>query len=317
MNNPLCRALNLKYPIILGGMGNISSPELAAAVSEAGGLGTIGSGTLSPDQFEQKLQKLQSSTTKPYSVNIPITVQPHVKEIVDLATRYEVPVISLSAGKPDDLIRHFKQKGLKTIVVVGTVKHAIKAEKAGADAVVAEGFEAAGINSPAELTTMTLIPQVADAVSIPVVAAGGIGNERGLAAALALGASGVQMGTRFVATKEAVVHQLYKEKILEAKDTDTRVVGRKWGVVRRLLDTPYTRYLMEGEAGDWTEQDFAAHTDEDSHYRGAVEGRLSEGHINSGQISGLIRDIPTVQELMEEMIDGVDRVIKHISTQLT
>ncbi len=312
MNNPLCEMFQLQYPIILGGMGNISSPELVAAVSEAGGMGTIGSGTMTADELEDKIRRVMDRTGQPFAVNIPITVQPFLKEIVDLVTRLDVPIISLSAGKPDALIEHFRSHGRKTMVVVGTVKHAVKAEKAGADAVVAEGFEAAGINSPAELTTMTLVPQVADAVSIPVVAAGGIGDHRGLVAALALGASGVQMGTRFVATREATVHPEYKERIIASGDTDTFIVGRKWGKVRRLLDTPYARYLIKNEQGNWSEEDFNQHTDEVHHRLGAIEGRFDAGHLNAGQVSGLLKEIPTVKELMEDMVNESEKVLAHI-----
>lgn len=316
MSNRLCALLGITYPIIQGGMGNISSPELAAAVSEAGGLGTIGAGTMPPEELEKKVGKVMELTDRPYSVNIPLSVQPFLKETVELVTRYRVPLVSLSAGKPDALIAHFHQAGMKVAVVVGTVKHAVKAELAGADFIVAEGFEAAGINSPAEITTMSLIPQVVDHVSLPVVAAGGIADHRGFAAALALGACGIQMGTRFVATKEAMVHPNYKEAILQSPDTGTVVVGRSMGSVRRLLDTPYARELLKKEGNDISQMEYMRLTDEASHVRGAIEGRLAEGHVNCGQIGGMINQVVSVKDLLASIVKGAENVIREAREQL-
>ncbi|MDQ0484623.1 NAD(P)H-dependent flavin oxidoreductase [Guptibacillus hwajinpoensis] len=311
--NCVCELLTIQYPIIQGGMGNISSPILAAAVSEAGGLGTIGVGTMGPDEVEGLLLDMKKRTSKPFALNIPITVTTHFKEMCELAVRHNVPVVSLSAGNPSPFISFFKQNDIKVICVTASVKHARKAEEAGADLIVGEGYEAAGINSPLELTTMTLIPQLVANVSIPVIAAGGIGDGRGLAAAFALGANGVQMGTRLVATKDSPYHERYLAKLMEANDTGTVIIGRSVGKVRRVLKTKYSDRLVEAELNGIDSSNFAAMTDEDKHRIGAVEGRLDEGFLNGGQISGLVTSTPTVKELFDEMIMDATRIVENLS----
>ena len=227
--------LDIQWPIIQGGMGNISNAPLTSAISEAGGLGTIGVGTRTPEEVQEIILEVKEKTNKPFALNIPITVTNYLKEMLDLAITHQIPVVSLSAGNPGPYIPFLHEHGIKVIVVVASVKHAQKAEKAGADLLVAEGYEAAGINSDLEITTFSLIPQIANAVSIPVVAAGGIADGRGLAAALALGASGVQMGIRFIATQEAPMHASYKQMLVDASDTETVIFGRTVGKVRRIL----------------------------------------------------------------------------------
>jgi enoyl-[acyl-carrier protein] reductase II len=300
--NKLCDLLGILYPIIQGGMGNVSNASLTAAVSNAGGLGTLGVGTMKPDEIEEKIKGSLLSSKKPFAINIPLSVTPYVKEAAELVFKYKIPVVTLSAGNPEPFITKFKEKGIKVICVVASVKHAKKAQAAGADIIVAEGYEAAGINSTLELTTMTLIPQIVDAVNIPVVAAGGIGDGRGLLAALALGASGVQLGTRLIATKEGEFHQDYKEKIIEANDLDTIIVGRKFGKIRRLLNTPYSTKLLADEQDGLSSDEFIERTTEAKHIKGAIQGDLDEGFINGGQIAGLIKDIPIVEELFKSMI---------------
>lgn len=297
----LIEILNIKYPIIQGGMGNISNAKLAAAISNAGGLGTIGVGTLTPQEIETMIHETKEKTSKPFCVNIPLSVTPYVQEMINLVIQYKVPVVSLSAGNPAPFITSFKENGIKIIGVVASVKQAVKVEKLGVDVVVAEGYEAAGINSSLETTTLTLIPQIVKEVKIPVVAAGGIGDGKGLAAMLALGASGVQMGTRFIATKEAPFHQNYKEAIIQSKDGETVIVGRAYGKIRRLINTPYAKKLLELEKGGTAEL-FQEKTSEHYHLIGALEGKLTEGFINGGQIAGLIEDIPTVEELLNNMM---------------
>lgn len=311
--NPLYQLLDIKYPIIQGGMGNVSNAPLTAAISESGGLGTIGIGTFQPDEIEELITQTKKLTDKPFAVNIPLSVSPAVKETAMLMFQYGVPVVVLSAGNPAPFIPKFKARGVTVICVVASVKHARKAEKAGADIIVAEGYEAAGINATEESTTMTLIPQVVDAVNIPVVAAGGIGDGRGLAAAMALGASGVQMGTRFIATHEGVFHENYKQKLIEAGDTETVIVGRSYGKIRRLMKTPYAKLLLDDETGGADLQSFMDKTTEDYHRKGAVEGNLEEGFINSGQIAGLVHDIPTVSELLERMMNEAQDVSKSLT----
>ncbi len=295
--------LHIRYPIIQGGMGNISNPVLTAAISEAGGLGTIGAGTRTPEEIDQMIQEVKDRTTQPFSLNIPITVTNYAKELVELAIAHHIPVVTLSAGNPGKMIPVLHKEGIKVIVVVASVKHAQKAEAAGADLLDAEGVEAAVIYSSLELTTFTLIPQIVNAVQIPVLAAGGIGDGRGMAAALSLGASGVQMGTRFIATKEAPMHEAYKQKLLDAGDTDTLIFGRTVGRVRRILHTPYADKLMQIERQGLTLEEYAKLTDEDKHVLAAMEGNLEEGFLNSGQVAGLITSIPSVEELLQTIME--------------
>jgi enoyl-[acyl-carrier protein] reductase II len=300
--NGFCRLLQIRYPIIQGGMGNISNAKLTSAVSEAGGLGTVGVGTMPPDEVEEIIVETKRRTNRPFAVNIPIQVTPYLEEMVSLVLKHRVPVVSLSAGNPAPWVPRFAAQGIKVIVVTASVKQAKKAEAAGADIIVAEGYEAAGINSSLELTTMTLIPQIASAVNIPVVAAGGIGDGRGLLAALALGAQGVQLGTRLIATKDAPFHEAYKQLITNAEDNETVIVGRTVGRVRRIMRTPYAEKLLELEKQGMPPEQFQEYTSEDRHRRGALHGDFHEGFVNAGQIAGLIDDMPTVAELFEQMM---------------
>ncbi|PYZ97869.1 2-nitropropane dioxygenase [Alteribacter lacisalsi] len=314
--NRVARLLHIKYPIFQGGMGNISHAELTAAVSNAGGLGTLGAGTMSPEEVEAKIQKVKELTVNPFAVNLPIRVQPFAEDIVRIILDHQVPVVSLSAGNPKLLIPVFKSAGIKVIVVAASVRQAVKAEEAGADIIAAEGYEAAGINSAHETTTMTLIPQISDRISVPLVAAGGIGDGRGLAAAFCLGAEGVQMGTRLIATKEALVHDAYKKAMLDSDDTGTVITGRTTGKIRRLLHTPYAEMLLRKEAEGVTAEEFDRMTDEKRHVTGAIEGKLEEGHLNGGQIAGLVRDIPSVRDLLEEMISQAEETNRRAQTAL-
>ena len=312
MNNRLLKKLKISYPIIQGGMGNISNAPLTAAISDAGGLGTIGCGTMEPAEVEKIILETKERTNKPFAVNIAINVTPHTDALIELVMKHEVPVVSLSAGNPAPYIPTLQENGIVVLAIVATVKHAKKAEQAGADAVVAEGFEAAGINSNLELTTFTLIPQIVDQVNIPVIAAGGIGDGRGLAAALMLGASGVQMGTRFIATKEAPFHENYKNAILQATDTTTEIIGRSIGKTRRVIANEYAHKIKLAEEQGLTVEQFDQLTTEKQHIKGAIDGDFSEGFINGGQVAGLIDSIPTVKQLMEDMISTAQKQFQHI-----
>jgi enoyl-[acyl-carrier protein] reductase II len=314
--NKLLDILNIKVPIIQGGMGNISNAPLTAAVSNAGGLGTVGAGTMGPEEVEGIILQAKKLTSKPFAVNVALSVSPQTKEILKLIIKHHVPVVSLSAGNPAPFIPKLKEHGIKVICVVASPKQAIKAENAGADIIAAEGYEAAGINSNLETTTLTLIPQIVDAVSVPVLAAGGIGDGRGLAAAMALGASGVQMGTRLIATKDAPFHHAYKRKIVEADDNGTVIVGRSVGRVRRVLRTPYADFLLQKEQTGITLEDFNELTTEDQHKLGAIGGELDKGFINGGQISSVISDIPTVEELFTKMLNQAKEHLQRASQKI-
>ncbi|MBN3553481.1 DUF561 domain-containing protein [Fictibacillus nanhaiensis] len=314
--NLICEMLNIQYPILQGGMGNVSNAELASAISNAGGLGTIGVGTMSPEEVENLIIATKGMTDKPFAVNVPLTVASNVKEILRLLIKYKVEVVSLSAGNPAPYIPKLKEHGLKVICVVASVYHAKKAEAAGADLLVAEGYEAAGLNSPYETTTMVLLPQVSKSVQIPVIAAGGIADGSGMAAAFALGAQGVQMGTRFIATKEAPFHERYKTSLVEADDTKTLIVGRSSGKIRRIYDTPYAQKLIQLEKNGVSSEAFLRHTSEDHHILGAVKGDLENGFINSGQIAGLISDVPSVKNLLETMMKEAREAVSMLNNRL-
>ncbi|WNB91402.1 nitronate monooxygenase [Bacillus sp. NEB1478] len=314
--NTICEKLNITYPIIQGGMGNVSNAELAAAISNAGGLGTIGAGTMTPEQVENLIIATKGMTERPFAVNVPLSVSSNVKEILKLVIKHNVEVVSLSAGNPAPFIPKLKEHGIKVITVIASVYHAKKAETAGTDLLVAEGYEAAGLNSPYETTTMTLLPQVCRSVSVPVIAAGGIADGSGLAAAFALGAQGVQMGTRFIATKEAPFHESYKTSLVQADDTKTLIVGRSVGKIRRLYDTPYAQHLIQREKSGTTPEEFQQLTTEDHHILGAVKGDLENGFINSGQIAGAIKDVPSVKELLEKMMKEAKEAVSLLNKRL-
>ncbi|MDN4524277.1 NAD(P)H-dependent flavin oxidoreductase [Fictibacillus fluitans] len=299
--NRVCKLLGISYPVIQGGMGNASNAPLTAAISNAGALGTIGVGTRSPSEVETLIQETASKTDKPFAVNVPLTVASNIKEIFQLIVKYKVPVVSLSAGNPSPYISRLQSHGIKVMCVVGSVYHAKKAEDAGADVIVAEGYEAAGLNSPFETTTMTLIPQVADAITVPLVAAGGIGDGRGMAAAMVLGAEAIQLGTRFISVKEAPFHLLYKEALIKAGDRDTMVIGRSVGRIRRVMRAAYSEHLYSLENKGMTLEKFNEMTAEDRHLAGAMEGDFEEGYINSGQVAGLINDMPSASELIQSI----------------
>lgn len=308
--NRVCKQLGISYPVIQGGMGNASNAPLTAAISNAGALGTIGVGTRSPSEVETLIAETASKTEKPFAVNVPLTVASNLKEIFEHIIKYRVPVVSLSAGNPAPYISRLRAHGTKVICVVGSVYHAKKAEDAGADVIVAEGYEAAGLNSPFETTTMTLIPQVADAINIPLVAAGGIGDGRGMAAAMVLGAEGVQLGTRFISVKEAPFHLRYKEALIKAGDRDTLVVGRSVGRIRRVMRTPYSEKLLSREEKGITLAEFNEETAEDRHLAGAMDGDFEKGYINSGQVAGLIKNVPSASELIQSIMEGASLTLQ-------
>ena len=312
----VCDMLQIDIPILQGGMGNISNAQLTSAVSEAGGLGTIGCGTMTPTQVEEIIIQTKKRTSRNFAINIAINVSPYTDELIQLIIKHKIPIVSLSAGNPVPYIAKLHEHDVKVIVLVASVKHAQKAEEAGADILVAEGFEAAGINSNLELTTFTLIPQIVKCVKVPVIAAGGIADGKGLAAALMLGACGVQIGTRLIATQDAPFHDLYKNSIVNASDTETTIIGRNFGQLRRILKTPYSTKLEDLEQAGITPEKYQELTSEVNHVKGAIEGDLENGFINSGQIAGLINHIPTVGELFKSMMNEAMIQIEHNSNEL-
>ncbi|MBN2300507.1 MAG: nitronate monooxygenase [Acholeplasmataceae bacterium] len=291
-----------KYPLIQGGMANIATAQLAAAVSNAGGLGLIGAGGYDANWVRDEIRKCQALTDQPFGVNI-MLMSPHAAEIAKVVVEEGVKVVTTGAGSPGIYMEAWKKAGIVVVPVVPSVALAIRMERQGADAVVAEGTESGG--HIGESTTMSLIPQMADALKIPVIAAGGIADKRGVLAAFALGAKGIQVGTVLLATKECPVHDNYKNKVIKAKDTDTVVTGRGSGapvrVLKNKMAVEYLNMSLHGVALEELEKLTLG-----SLRRAVFDGDLDRGSFMAGQISGLVKEIRTVKEVLEYLFDDVN-----------
>jgi len=301
--------LKIEYPIFQGGMAQISDFGLAAAVSEAGGLGIIASGNNPPEAVRDQIHKIRELTDKVFGVNV-MLLSPYAKEVSRMLADERVPVIVTGAGNPGKYIKIWKEAGIKVIPIAPSVAFARHFEKAGVDAVICEGTEAGG--HVGELTTMCLIPQVVDSVNIPVIAAGGIGDGRGIAAAFCLGASGVQVGTRFLLAKECKVHQNYKEMIKKAGDTDTAVTGRKTGHPVRVLKNKLVSQFKELEKNNASLEEMEA-LGRGKLYMAAVEGNVDYGSVMSGQIAGLVNKEQPCREIICEMFEEAEKIMKNLS----
>lgn len=300
----LCEMLNIEYPIIQGGMAWVATAELAGAVSNAGGLGVIGCGNAPASIIKLEIDKIRKITDKPFGVNV-MLLSPFVDEIIELLLREKIKVVTTGAGNPGKYIESFKEIDSKIIPVVPTVALAKRMEKLGVDAVIVEGTEAGG--HIGELSTMTLLPQIADAVSIPVIAAGGIADGRGFIAALALGAKGVQIGTRFVCTDECIAHDNYKQAIVKSGDRDAIVTGRSTGHPVRVIKNKFTKKFinMEKEGANAEQLEaLGAGTLE----KAAIGGDVDEGTIMAGQISSLICDIKPCKAVIDDIIRDAQQV---------
>ena len=294
------RLLGIQYPIIQAGMVWTAGAKLAVAVSQAGALGIIGAGSMKPDLLREQIRRVKAETRAPFGVNIPLSRR-DAADLLSVCRKEEVKILVTSSGHPMLYTPALKEAGCIVIHVIAAVKHARKAEDAGCDAVVAEGFEAGGHNGVDEITTLTLVPQVVDAVKIPVVAAGGIADGRGMAAALALGADGVQVGTRFAATAESSAHETYKRQIVDAGDGDTTFVFRNLLPVR-MLKTPFTRRVQDAERRGAQKAELQGLLGDKREQLGIFEGNLDEGMFEAGQSSGLVRDIPPAAEVVRRMM---------------
>lgn len=305
MKTELTELLKIEYPVIQGGMAWVAEYHLASAVSNAGGLGLIGAANAPADWVRDQVRKMKELTKKPFGVNI-MLMSPFADEVAKVMVEEKVPVVTTGAGNPEKYLNMWKEAGIKVIPVVASVAMAKRMERAGADAVVAEGCEAGG--HIGETTTMVLVPQIADAVRIPVIAAGGIGDGRGVAAAFMLGAKGVQMGTHFVVTKESQVHQNYKDRILGAKDIDTRVTGRSTGHPVRALRNEMTRkYLeLEGEGASLEELELLA---VGGLRKAVVEGDVKSGSLMAGQIAGLVKESMSCEELIRKVVSEAEALL--------
>lgn len=298
MNTRITELLNIKYPIIQGGMAWVAEHNLAAAVSNAGGLGLIGAASAPAEVVREEIRKCKELTDKPFGVNV-MLLNPNAEEVAQVIVEESVKVVTTGAGNPAKFMDLWKQADVKVIPVVASVAMAKLMERAGADAVVAEGMESGGHIGSA--TTMTLVPQVADAVSVPVIAAGGVGDGRGFAAAMMLGAEAVQVGTRFVVAKESIVHENYKQQIVKAKDIDSTVTGTSTGhPVRSLRNKMTKEYLkLEKEGADFMELEKLTLG---SLRKAVIDGDVVNGTLMAGQIAGLISQIQSCDEIVQDIV---------------
>lgn len=315
MTKNICELLNIKYPIFQGAMAWVADADLASAVSNAGGLGIIGTGHDTGEIVKEKITAVQQKTDKPFGVNI-MLLNPHVDEVVDVICQAGVKVVTTGAGSPGKYMDKFKAANIIVIPVVASVALAKRMEKDGADAIVVEGMEAGG--HIGKSTTMALLPQVVDAVNIPVIAAGGIADGRGMAAAYMLGASGVQVGTRFVVAKECNAHAHFKEAIIKAKDIDTVITGQITGHPVRVLRNKLTRDYLQAEKEETSKEnpDFARLETiaRGSLRRAVVEGDKEYGSMMAGQIAGLVTQQQTCAEIIEDLMTGCRQAITQQKT---
>ena len=298
--NRITELFKIKYPLIQGGMIWCSGWELASAVSNAGGLGLIGSGSMYPEILREQILKCQAATNKPFGVNIPL-LYPNIEEHLTTVIELKVPIVFTSAGNPKAHTARLKAAGITVVHVVSSKKFALKAQEAGVDAIVAEGFEAGGHNGREETTTLCLIPSVAAAVDIPVIAAGGIGSGKAMLAAMILGADGVQVGSRFIATPESSAHLAFKERILKAEEGDTKLTLKEITPVR-LLNNPFYQEIQAIYERNGTPEELAAHLGRGRAKKGMFEGDLESGELEIGQISARLDRIETSSEIVSQMI---------------
>lgn len=314
MNTRITELLKIDYPIIQAGMVWVSGWKLASAVSNCGGLGLIGAGSMKPDLLREHIQKCKSSTSNPFGINIPL-LRKDADELVKVSLNEGIKIFFTSAGNPKTFTSLLKENGCIVIHVVANLKYGLKAQEAGCDAVVGEGVEAGGHNGADQLTTFCLIPQLVDKLDIPVIAAGGIADGRGILAALSLGAEGVQMGTRFAATIESSAHENYKQEIVKAGDQDTTLAFKKIGLVR-MIKNDFAFRAMKAENEGWNEIQLRELLGVKRERTGIFEGDLAEGELEAGQSVGLINDIPTVKDLFERLLKEYEQANERIKTIL-
>jgi|TARA_B110000908_G_scaffold9918_1_gene11975 enoyl-[acyl-carrier protein] reductase II len=301
MQQNITKLFNIQYPIVQGGMIWVSGYKLASAVSNAGGLGLIGAGSMYPEVLREHIQKCKQATNKPFGVNVPM-LYPDIQKIIDIIIEEEVKIVFTSAGNPKTWTSFLKEKGITVVHVVSSVKFALKAELAGVDAVVCEGFEAGGHNGREETTTFTLIPMVKEQVKIPVIAAGGIGSGRGMLAAMVLGADGVQIGSRFAATSESSAHQNFKNTIINVKDGDTQLTLKELAPVR-LVKNKFYNEVQELYKTKPTLEELKELLGRARAKKGMFEGDLEDGELEIGQIAGLIHEIKPAKVVLNEIIE--------------
>ncbi|WP_452602338.1 NAD(P)H-dependent flavin oxidoreductase [Pontimicrobium sp. MEBiC06410] len=300
MNNRITQLFNIQYPIIQAGMIWNSGWKLASAASNSGILGLIGAGSMYPDVLREHIQKCKKATDKPFGVNVPM-LYPNITEIMDIIVEEGVKIVFTSAGNPKTWTKWLQDKGITVVHVVSSVKFALKAEAAGVDAIVAEGFEAGGHNGRDETTTLTLIPMVKEQLQIPLIAAGGIATGRAMLACMVLGADGVQVGSRFVASKESSAHDAFKQVVVDAKEGDTQLTLKELAPVR-LVKNKFFNELQELYKTAPTPEQLKELLGRARAKRGMFEGDLEDGELEIGQIAGLIHDVKSVAEIVKEMV---------------
>lgn len=305
MKNRITELFNIQYPVIQAGMIWCSGWRLASAVSNAGGLGIIGSGSMYPEVLEEHIIKCKQATDKPFAVNLPM-LYPDIDKHVETIIKHKVPVVFTSAGNPKTWTAHLQKEGIKVVHVVSSVKFALKAQEAGVDAIVAEGFEAGGHNGRDETTTFCLIPMVDRAIHIPLIAAGGIATGKGMLAAMVLGADAVQIGSRFVATHESSAHIHFKEKVLASKEGDTMLMLKELTPVR-LLKNPFYDQVEEAYSRHASVEELQALLGRGRAKKGMFEGDMESGELEIGQVAGLIDKIQPAAEIVEEIMEEFNR----------
>ena len=309
--NRITELFGIEYPIVSGSMVWVSGWKLAAAVSNAGGLGLIGAGSMKPDLLREHIRKIKAATTRPWGVNLPL-MRADVEELLTVIADEGVAILFTSSGSPAMFTPRLKEKGMVVVHVVAAVKHARKAESAGVDAVVAEGFEAGGHNGLDEITTLALVPQVADAVRIPVIAAGGIADGRQMFAALALGAEGVQIGTAFAATVESSASERYKQAVVDAQDGATVLAFRKLSPLR-VLKTPFALRAMQEEAAGKSKEELRELNGKGRERLGIFDGDWEEGEFEMGQSSGLVKGVLPAADVVANVVCGYEQARDRIA----
>tara|TARA_A100000171_G_scaffold52224_1_gene69651 strand:+ start:41171 stop:42112 length:942 start_codon:yes stop_codon:yes gene_type:complete len=311
VENRITQLFNIEYPIIQAGMIWNSGWRLASAVANAGGLGILGAGSMYPDILREHIVKCKKATDKPFGVNVPM-LYPNLEEIIKIIIEEDVKIVFTSAGNPKTYTQHLKNHGITVVHVVSSVKFALKAQEAGVDAVVAEGFEAGGHNGREETTTFTLIPMVKEQIKVPLIAAGGIASGRGMLAAMVLGADGVQVGSRFVASEESSAHQAFKKMVVDAKEGDTLLTLKELAPVR-MLKNKFFSEVMELYTKNPTKEELIELLGRARAKRGMFEGDLEDGELEIGQIAGLIHDIKPAAQIVAEMVSEFEAAKKSLS----
>ena len=310
--NRICKLFNIKYPIIQGGMIWCSGWELASAVSNAGGLGLIGSGSMSPDVLRLHIEKLKEATNKPFGVNVPLIYQ-QVDEIMKVILDERIKIVFTSAGNPKTWTKILQDNGSKVAHVIANKKFALKCKEADVDAIVAEGFEAGGHNGREETTSLVLVPLIKEAVDLPLIAAGGIANGKAMLATMILGADGVQLGTRFVASEESSAHENFKKEILKLKDGDTKLSLRKLIPVRLIMNRFYEHIsTLESQGASVTK--LVELLGKGKSKKGMFEGDIEQGELEIGEVSSIIHEILPAQQIINSIVNEYNTLVKEIST---